>query len=164
MNSLRTDLGERTIVIGHSCLQVYDDVELKVSLIPFLYETDSQLGFRFHYRRSSPVDSSTVCPRMVCPHISLDSLIETFSQCRDLHSKDVVCARCKGLQCCPECHTTVFGFAKDTKTTSRMISYFVNLERRLDKELWNKHVVFPFARPRQYESIRTGPFRKLWSR
>lgn len=147
---------------GHSCLQVYDDIELKVSLTPFLYEKDGELGFRFHYRRTSPVESSSVCPRMLCPHISLEILIKTFSQCRDLHSEKVVCARCKGLQRCPECHTTVFGFAKDTESTSGMISYFVNLERRLDKKLWNKHIVFPFARQRQYESIRTRPSWKLW--
>lgn len=147
---------------GHSCLQVYDDIELKVSLTPFLYEKDGELGFRFHYRRTSPVESSSVCPRMLCPHISLETLIKTFSQCRDLHSEKVVCARCKGLQRCPECHTTVFGFAKDTESTSGMISYFVNLERRLDKKLWNKHIVFPFARQRQYESIRTRPSWKLW--
>lgn len=147
---------------GHSCLQVYDDMELKVSLTPFLYEKDGELGFRFHYRRTSPVESSSVCPRMLCPHISLDTLIKTFSQCRDLHSEKVVCARCKGLQCCPECHTTVFEIAKDTESTSGMITYFVILERRLDEKLWNKHIVFPFARQRQYESIRTGPSWKLW--
>lgn len=130
---------------GHSCLQVYDDVELKISLIPFLYENDSQLGFRFHYRRTSPVDSSSVCPRMLCPHISLDTLIKTFSRCRDRHSENVVCAKCKRLQCCPECYTTVFGFAKDTKTASGMVSYLIDVERRLDQKLWNKHVVFPYA-------------------
>ncbi len=56
----------------------------------------------------------------------------------------------------------VFGFAKDTGPTSGMISYFVNLERRLDEKLWNKHTVFPVARQRQYESIRTRPNWKLW--
>ena len=147
---------------GHSCVQLYDDIELKVALTPFLYEIDGELGFRLHYQRTSPVDSSSVCPRMLCPHTSLDTLIKTFSQCRDLHSENVVCARCKGLQCCPECHTTVFGFAKGTESTSGMIKYFVSLERRLDKKLWNKHIVFPFARQRQYESIRTGPSWKLW--
>jgi len=147
---------------GHSCLQVYDDIKLKISLIPFLYEKDGELGFRFHYHLTSPVDSSSVCPRMLCPHISLDTLIKTFSQCRDVHSENVVCARCKGLQCCPECHMTVFGFAKVTEPTSGIISYFVNLERRLDEKLWNKHIVFPVARQRQYESIRTRPSWKLW--
>ena len=147
---------------GHSCIQVYDDIELKISLTPFIYEEDGELGFRFHYHRKSPVDSSSVCPRMLCPHISLDTLIKTFSQCRDLHSKDVVCARCKRLQHCPECHTIIFEFARDTDSTSGKISYFVNLERRLDEKLWNKHTVFPFARQRQYESIRTGPNWKLW--
>ena len=147
---------------GHTCLQVYGDIELRISLTPFLYEEDGELGFRFSYRRMSPVDSSNICSRMLCPHISLDTLIKTFSQCRDLHSENVVCARCKGLQHCPECRTTMFKFFKDTKSTSEMISYFVNLERRLDKKLWNKHIVFPFARQRQYEPVRTGPGWKLW--
>ena len=53
-------------------------------------------------------------------------------------------------------------FAKDTESTCGMITHFVGLERRLDKKLWNKHIVFPFARQRQYESIRTGKSWKLW--
>ena len=147
---------------GHSCLQFYDDIELKINLTPFLYEQDGELGFRLYYHRKSPIDSSSVCPRMICPHISLDTLIKTFTQCRELHSENVVCARCKGLQCCPECRTTVFGFVRDTESISGMVSYYVNLERRLDEKGWNKHVVFPFARQRQYESMRTGPSWKLW--
>lgn len=167
IESLRDELTQNGLCgknnrYGHSCLQVYDDVELKVSLVPFLYEKDGQLGFRFHYRRTSPVGSSSVCPRMLCPHISLDTLIKTFSRCRDRHPEMFVCATCRRLRCCPECHTTVFGFAKDTESTSGTISYFVSLERRLDKKLWNKHLVFPFARQRQYESIRRGPNWKLW--
>ena len=147
---------------GHSCLQIYDDIELKIKLVSFFYEQDGGLGFRIQYHCKSPFDSSSVCPRMICPNISLDTLIKTFSQCRELHSENVVCTRCKGLQCCPECHTTVFRFVKDTESISRMITYTVNLERRLDEKVWNKHVVFPFARQRQYESMRRGPSWKLW--
>ena len=57
---------------------------------------------------------------------------------------------------------TVFGFFKDTTSASEMISIFVSVERRLDKKLWNKHIVFPVERQRQYDSIRTGPGWKLW--
>ena len=64
---------------GHSCVQVYDDIELKIILIPFLYEKDGELGFRLYYGRKSPINSTSVCPRMLCPHVSLDTLIKTFS-------------------------------------------------------------------------------------
>ena len=107
---------------GRACLQVYDDIELKISLASFLYEKDGEFGFHFHYHRTSPVDSSSFWPRMLCSHVSLDALIDTFSQCRDLHIEDVICASCRGFQCCPKCHTTVFGFFKDTESTSGMIS------------------------------------------
>ena len=90
---------------------------------------------------------------MICPHISLDTLIKTFSQCRELHSENVVCARCKALRFCPECRITVFRFVEDSESISGMVSYYVNLERRLDEKVWNKHIVLPFARQRQYESI-----------
>ena len=146
---------------GHSCLQVYDDIELHISLIPFFYEKDGELGFRINYHHKSPINSSSVCSRMLCPHISLDVYIKTISQCRDLHSLNVICARCKGFHCCPECHTTVLKFAKMTESVGT-ITYFVSVERRLDKELWSKHIVFPFARQRQYDLIRTGPIWKLW--
>lgn len=146
----------------HSCVQVYDDIELQINLITVLFKKDAELGFRISYTRTSPVDSPSVCPRMLCPHISLDALIETFSQCRDLHPGDAVCARCKGFQCCPECQTTVFRFDKDTESVSGMVSYTVMLERRMDKKIWNKHVVFPYARQRQYESTRTWCRWKLW--
>ena len=145
---------------GHSCLQIYDDIELKITLVPFFYEQDGGLGFRIQYRYRIPFDSSSVCPRMICPHISLDTLIETLSQC--MHPENVVCARCKELQCCPQCHTTVFRFVKDAESTSKTITYYVNLERRLDEKVWNKHIVFPFARQRQYESKRTRPIWKFW--
>ena len=147
---------------GHSCLHIYDDIELKITLLPFFYEQDGGLGFRIQYHHKSPFDSPSVCPRLTCPHISLDTLIKTWSQCRERHPENVVCVRCKGFQCCPECHTLVFGFFKDTRSISGMITYTVNLERRLDEKSWNKHVVFPFARQRQYESMRIKPWWKLW--
>ncbi len=56
----------------------------------------------------------------------------------------------------------VFGLFKDTKSTSGMVSYSVNIERRLDGRFWGKNVVFPFARQRQYDSKRTGLSWKLW--
>ena len=147
---------------GHSCLQFYDDMELKIILTPFFYEQDGGLGFSFQYRLKRPIDSSSVCPRMVCPHISLDTLIKTSSQCRGLHSESVVCAKCKGFQRCPECHTTVFDFFKDTEFIKGNVLYIINSERPLDEKIWNKHIVFPFARQRQYESMRTRPSWKLW--
>ena len=147
---------------GHSCVHIYNDIELKITLVPFFYEQDGGLGFRIQYHYKSPFDSSSICPRLTCPHISLDALIKTLSQCRELHPEHIVCIRCIGFQCCQECHTTVFGFSKDTKSVSGMITYTVNLERRFDEEFWNKHVVFPFARQRQYESMRTKPWWKLW--
>ena len=52
-------------------------------------------------------------------------------------------------------------FAKRTDFTNGMITYSVILERRLDEKLWNKNVVFPFARQRQYDSIRTWSKWKL---
>ena len=147
---------------GHTCLHVYDDIELKINITPFFYKQDGGLGFRIHYLRTNPIDSSTVCPRMSCPHLSLDTLIKTFSQCRDLHSEKVVCSRCRWVQRCPECHTTVFGFFKDTEPIGGTVSYHVNLERRLDEKAWSKHVVFPFARQRQYESRQTRLSWCLW--
>ena len=147
---------------GHVCLQVYGDIELKISLTPFLYEEDGELGFRFQYTLTSPINSSSICPRMLCPHIPLDILIRTFSQCRELHSEKVVCAGCKGLKYCSECHMRVHWFDKVTESTSGMISYIVNLKRRLDKKLWNKHVIFPFARQRQYDLVQQRPSWKLW--
>ena len=147
---------------GHSCLQTYDDIELEINLVPFFYEQDGGLGFRIRYHHKSPIDSSSFCPRMTCPHIYLDNLIKALSQCREQHPEFVVCVRCKEFQCCPECHTIVFGFFKDTKSVSGMITYTVILERRLDEKFWNKHVVFPFARQMQYESVRTKPWWKLW--
>ena len=147
---------------GHSCVQVYDDIELQINVTSVIFQKDGELGFQIKYSRKSPVDSPSVCPRMLCPHISLDTLVKTFSQCRQLHSNNIVCARCKGLQRCPECHTTVLKFVEDTQSVSGMISYIVVVERRLDKKIWNKHVVFPFARQRQYESMRTGSSWKLW--
>lgn len=60
---------------GHSCLQVYDDISLKIFLTPFLFEKDGELGFRVHVERTSPVESSSICPRMMCPHLSLDTLM-----------------------------------------------------------------------------------------
>ena len=147
---------------GHSCVQVYDDIELQISLTAILFRKDGELGFHITYNRKNHVDSRSVCPRMLCPHISLDTLISTFSHCREMHSENIVCARCKELQRCPECHTSVLRFVKDTESVSGMVSYIVMLERRLDKKIWNKHVVFPFARQRQYESMRTWSRWKLW--
>ena len=147
---------------GHSCVYIYDDIELKITFVPFFYEQDGGLGFRIQYHYKSAFDSSSVCPRLTCPHISLDNLIKTLSQCRELHPEYIVCRRCQGFQCCPECHTTVFEFSKTTESVSGKITYTVNLERRFDEETWNKHTVFPFARQRQYESMRRKPWWKLW--
>lgn len=144
----------------HSCIQVYDDIELQITLTAILFRKDGELGFQITYNRKSPIDSRSVCPRMLCPHISLDTLIKTFSRCRERHGEYAVCASCQRFQRCPECRTTVLKFFKDTESISGMISYYVVLERRLDKKLWNKHVVFPFARQRQYDTKRT--WWKLW--
>ena len=95
--------------------------------------------------------------------ILMDTLMRTFSQFWELYPVNVVCARCEGLQCCPECHTIVFRFVTDTESASGMISYTVKFEeRRLDEKVWNKHLVFPFARQRQYEWMQTGSSWKLW--
>ncbi len=149
-------------VWGLQCTSVYNDIKLFISVTPFVYENDGALGFRIFYIRTSPADNPRILPRMLCPHISLDTLINTFSQCRNLHSDQVVCARCKGLQCCPECHMTVVFCAKDTESTSGTVTDYVEVGRRLDKKLWNKHIVFPFARQRQYESIQAWASWKLW--
>lgn len=142
----------------HQCQYVYDDIELQIKFRYVPCDSDDELGAHINYYRTSPSGSSSVCPRMSCPHIHLDTVIDTLSQCRELHSEHVVCARCRGLQCCQHCHSTVSRFTKEINSPSGMNSYVVDVKRRLSKELWHEHIVYPFARQRQYDlkSRRSG--------
>ena len=148
----------------HICQHAYHDITLKIEFGFCSYLQDGELGMFIDYHYTCPSKSSSVCPRMLCPHLSLQTLISTLSECRELHSEQTVCARCKGLQRCNYCHSIVCRFRKDTLPASAATSYVVSVERRLTSKLWHEHSVFPFAsaRQRQRESKRSGAGWNLW--
>jgi len=148
--------------LWHVCRHFYGDITLEIKFAFFSYEKDGELGVWIKYHHSSASGSSSVCPRITCPHIYVDTLVDTLSKCRDLHSENVVCMRCKDLQHCKDCSSIVSKFAKETNSTSAVNSYSFAVERRLDKKLWPEHTVFHFARQRQYDSIQRGSIWKLW--
>ena len=146
----------------HMCRHIYGDITLEIKLGFISFGEDAELGLVIDYKYVSPSDSSSVSPRMLCPHIALDTLIKTFSQCRELHSEHIVCTRCKELQHCKICHSTLFRFIKATNSTSAMTSYTVSVERQLTAKLWNEHTIFPFAGKRQHDSMKSWSGWKLW--
>lgn len=146
----------------HKCRHVYGDIDLEIKISFFSYEKDGELGVWSWYRLTSPSDSSSVCPRMLCPHIHLDTLVGTLSKCRDLHCEHIACIRCKALRQCKDCHSIISKFTKETDSTGAINLYSFGIERRLDKKLWSEHTIYPFARQRQYNSIRRGFGWKLW--
>lgn len=146
----------------HTCRHVYDDIELEMRLGFYAYDDDDGLGIVISYHHRSPSDSSSVTPRMLCPHIHLDTMINTLSQCRDRHSEQVVCTRCKEFQRCKSCLSTVFKFSKETDATSATTSCLIKVERRMDRKLWYEHTVFPFSRQRQDLVMQRRSSWKLW--
>lgn len=146
----------------HICRHVYGDIRLEIKLGFCSYDDDGELGVAIDYHFTQPFDSSSVSPRMLCPHIHLDTFIETLSQCRDLHSDQVVCTRCKDLQRCKYCLSTVFTFTKEVDFTTATNSYVLCVERRLAEKIWYEHTIFPYARQRQHDSKGKRSGWKLW--
>lgn len=134
----------------HECNNKYGDTALVISHFPFFLEDEKRsLNYHIHYKYSIPVGSTSPCPWMTCPHLSLYQMISTMTDCLITHGPGTNCNTCKPVCCCPHCKTTIVHFRREHNLLEN--TYLITLERRFDDENWGKNIVYPFARQRRYE-------------
>ena len=148
----------------HTCTCVYDDMAIIINVGFYNSAKSGDLGATVMYQCTPPRNPSSKCPRMICPHIALDTLIRTVLRCRDmdLHPLDKACARCRDLRHCRICHSIVFDFRSMTNSTGTLDAYRIDVDRKLGEKNWREQRIFPYARQRRYGLRRGLSDWKLW--
>ena len=152
---------------NHTCTQVYEDIAMFIDVVFWISKrsgTCGDLGATVTYHCTRPRNTSSKCPRMICPHIALGTLIRTVLHCRDMdrHPMNRVCARCSDLRYCAICNSTVFNFRAATNRAGTLDAYRIDVGRNLGEKNWHEQRIFPFARQKQNESRRGLSSWKLW--
>lgn len=140
----------------HGCRHAYGEVTLGIQLGQYLYRDCHELGFVVNYWYTGPSDLSAHCPRLLCPHLSVEKVIQVLSKCYEWHSQEEQCTSCQDVQVCKDCYMIVTTFAKISGVTESIDSYYICTERNLDDQNWGEQTIFPFAR--RHSSTRQHAF------
>lgn len=127
-----------TFVPWHSCRHNYGDKSVSIKLCPNLRD---DLTFITHYEYSFDPKIKIVGPRLICPHIYLDTLVATVALCRKKHPFGQLCRDCYRFMKCCFCNATLLNF-KFTTETKDLVECSFQVWRHLKGD-WNRHIVYP---------------------
>lgn len=150
--------------IWHKRRHLYKDVEVRIEIDTFLRQ-DKNLGVVVKYVYTCSAQSSTVFPRLCCPHRKLDTWVSDVLKCRDSHPEQESCAKCLDIQDCRYCKTVMIGLTSSEDATSNRISYSFRIESMLADWYWDSQIIFPFKRWNRTSSDfpRRSPWVSLYS-
>ncbi|KAL9599263.1 MAG: hypothetical protein Q9219_003965 [cf. Caloplaca sp. 3 TL-2023] len=152
------------------CRHTYGPVEIELRIRFFLYDgtPDSGLASRhvtftsvglvepkpgtlgalLEYRHSYPAGLHASAPRLLCPHLNLQSSIERLFLCRKNHRyPEYICGVCHyQIEQCATCQTELLDFRQIEDVPAGMNACCYRIEGCLDDENWPMQTIFPYAR------------------